>query len=81
MIKLIQSPNVGVDGNRDHASIREYCYTVKFLWEDGDLACMEPFTIPATCSNEAMDVLIAEADRQCEEFGYYDYDVELEDIC
>jgi len=81
MFGLMQAPNVGV-GGKDHGNHkREYCYQVKFFDENGMFLCMEPFTVPATNSDSAYDAIEESVQDHCDSFDYFEYEINLEDVC
>ncbi len=78
---MFQAPNVGVGGS-DHGNreAKEYCYQVKFFDEDGRFICKEPFTVPAKDSDQALCAVDDAVQDHCDEFGYAEADISLEDV-
>lgn len=78
---VFQAPNVGVGGDDHGNHIKEFCYYVKFYDENGMFLCAEPFTVPETNSDDALAKVDDLVEGHCEEFGYFQADIQLEDVC
>ncbi len=81
MMCPMQSRNTGVGGKDfGNRETKEYCYMVKFFDEDGGFICMEPFTVPAKDSDQALCAVDDAAQDHCDAIGYTEYDIRLEDV-
>lgn len=84
MMCPMQSCNTGV-GGADHGNRETYkftfCYLAKFYDEDGRFLCMEPFTTTAKNADDALETIDDDVQKHCEEFDYFEADIQLEDVC